>query len=35
MKLMPLTYAVLAVIILLGVTSVYLDITHPIPNPFR
>jgi len=34
MKLLPLTYAVLAVIILLGITSVYLDLTHPIPNPF-
>lgn len=34
MKLMPLTYAVLAVIVVLGVTALYLDITHPIPNPF-
>jgi membrane-associated protease RseP (regulator of RpoE activity) len=34
MKLLPITYAVLVVIILLGITSVYLDLTHPIPNPF-
>lgn len=34
MKLMPVTYAVLAIILLIGVTSLYLDITHPIFNPF-
>ncbi|MHB8189674.1 MAG: M50 family metallopeptidase [Ferrimicrobium sp.] len=34
MKLLPLTYAVLSIIILLGVTALYLDITHPIANPF-
>ncbi len=34
MKLMPLTYAVIAVILLLGVTALYLDISHPITNPF-
>lgn len=34
MKLMPLTYLVLTVIVLLGVTALYLDITHPLANPF-
>jgi membrane-associated protease RseP (regulator of RpoE activity) len=34
MKLMPVTYAVFAIILLIGVTSLYLDITHPIFNPF-
>lgn len=34
MKLMPLTYLVLTVIVLLGVTALYLDITHPLSNPF-
>ena len=34
MKLMPLTYAVIAVILFLGVTALYLDISHPISNPF-
>ncbi len=34
MKLMPVTYAVLAVIVLLGVTALYLDLTHPLANPF-
>ena len=34
MKLMPVTYAVMAVIILIGVTALYLDITHPVVNPF-
>jgi membrane-associated protease RseP (regulator of RpoE activity) len=34
MKLMPVTYFVLTVIILLGVTALYLDITHPLSNPF-
>ncbi len=34
MKMVPLTYAVLFVIVLLGVTALYLDITHPIANPF-
>jgi membrane-associated protease RseP (regulator of RpoE activity) len=35
MKMMPLTYAVLAIILVIGVTSLYLDIVHPIANPFR
>ncbi len=34
LKLMPVTYAVIAVIVFLGVTALYLDITHPVPNPF-
>lgn len=34
MKLMPLTYLVLTVIVLLGVTALYLDVTHPLANPF-
>lgn len=34
-RLMPATYAVMMVIVLLGITSLYLDITHPIPNPFQ
>ena len=34
MKLIPVTYAVLAVIVLLGVTALYLDLTHPLANPF-
>ncbi|MGC9155298.1 MAG: M50 family metallopeptidase [Ferrimicrobium sp.] len=35
MKLMPVTYAVLTIILLIGVTALYLDIVHPIANPFR
>lgn len=34
MKLMPLTYVVVTVIVLLGVTALYLDIAHPLANPF-
>lgn len=34
MKMIPVTYAVLLVIVLLGVTALYLDITHPLANPF-
>jgi membrane-associated protease RseP (regulator of RpoE activity) len=34
-KLLPLTAAVVAVLILLGVTSVWLDIVRPIANPFQ
>ena len=33
-KMMPLTYAVFALIIVLGVTALYLDVTHPLGNPF-
>jgi membrane-associated protease RseP (regulator of RpoE activity) len=32
-KLLPITIAVLALFILIGVTSVYLDITHPLQLP--
>lgn len=34
-KLLPLTYAVFLIIVFLGVTAAYLDIVHPLPNPFR
>jgi membrane-associated protease RseP (regulator of RpoE activity) len=34
LKLMPITYAVIAVILFLGLTALYLDLTHPVPNPF-
>lgn len=34
-KLLPATYAVVVVIMVLGVTAVYLDIVHPLANPFR
>ena len=34
-KLVPLTTAVAGFIILLAVSLVYIDITNPIPNPFR
>jgi membrane-associated protease RseP (regulator of RpoE activity) len=34
-KMMPVTAAVLAVMLLLGVTSIYLDIFNPIANPFQ
>jgi len=35
MKLLPLTYVVVTILLLLGATALYLDITHPIINPFR
>jgi hypothetical protein len=34
-KLLPATYLVFMLIIVLGVTSVYLDIAHPVANPFQ
>ena len=34
-KLMPLTVGFVAVLLLLGVTALYLDIAHPIANPFQ
>jgi membrane-associated protease RseP (regulator of RpoE activity) len=34
-KLLPATYLVVALIMILGVTAVYLDIAHPLANPFR
>ena len=33
-KLMPLTYMVFLLLLFLGLTSLYLDITRPIDNPF-
>ncbi len=34
-KLMPLTAAVVAIMLILGVTSIYLDIVKPLSNPFQ
>jgi membrane-associated protease RseP (regulator of RpoE activity) len=34
-KLLPATYLVVVFIMVLGVTAVYLDIAHPLANPFR
>ena len=34
-KLMPLTAAVVVIMLLLGVTSIYLDIVKPLSNPFQ
>jgi membrane-associated protease RseP (regulator of RpoE activity) len=34
-KMMPVAYAFVAFLLLLVSTSVYLDLTHPIANPFR
>jgi membrane-associated protease RseP (regulator of RpoE activity) len=33
-KLMPLTYAVVLLLVVIGVTSIYLDIVDPVANPF-
>jgi RIP metalloprotease RseP len=33
-KLMPLTYAVVLILVAIGVTSIYLDIVDPVANPF-
>ncbi len=33
-KLLPLTYLVFTVLVLLGLTALYLDVTHPLGNPF-
>jgi len=33
-KLLPVVYAFLVLLGFLVLSSVYLDITHPIPNPF-
>jgi hypothetical protein len=33
-KLMPLTVGVLAVLAFIFLSSVFLDITHPVANPF-
>ncbi len=34
-KLLPLTYVVFLFILVLGISAAYLDIVHPLPNPFR
>jgi RIP metalloprotease RseP len=34
-KMMPVAAAVIVVLVLLGVTSVYLDIVNPVANPFQ
>lgn len=34
-KLMPMVYLFVAVLLLLVLSSVYLDIAHPMPNPFK
>ncbi len=34
-KMAPLTYAVIMLLIFLGISAAYLDITHPVANPFR
>lgn len=34
-RLVPATYAVFLVIVLLGVTALYMDIVHPLANPFK
>jgi membrane-associated protease RseP (regulator of RpoE activity) len=34
-KLMPLTAAVVVIMVLLGVTSIYMDIVKPLSNPFQ
>jgi membrane-associated protease RseP (regulator of RpoE activity) len=33
-KLVPVAYGFMAVLLLLVVSAAYLDITHPVPNPF-
>jgi membrane-associated protease RseP (regulator of RpoE activity) len=34
-KLLPATYLVFLVLVVLGVTAIYMDITHPLANPFQ
>ena len=34
-KLLPATYLVFFVLVALGLTSIYLDIVRPFPNPFQ
>ncbi|MHB8296349.1 MAG: M50 family metallopeptidase [Acidimicrobiales bacterium] len=34
-KLLPAVYLVVVVILFLGVTSLYMNISHPLPNPFQ
>jgi membrane-associated protease RseP (regulator of RpoE activity) len=34
-KLLPATYLVFLVLVVLGVTALYMDVTHPLANPFQ
>jgi membrane-associated protease RseP (regulator of RpoE activity) len=34
-KMMPVTAAVVAVLLVLGAASIWLDIFHPLANPFQ
>jgi membrane-associated protease RseP (regulator of RpoE activity) len=34
-KLLPATYLVFFVLVVLGVTALYMDVTHPLANPFQ
>ena len=34
-KLMPVVYVFVAILLMLVISSVYLDISHPMPNPFK
>ena len=34
-KLMPLTVGVIAVLVLVGMSALYLDVSNPVPNPFQ
>jgi membrane-associated protease RseP (regulator of RpoE activity) len=34
-KLLPATYLVFLVLVALGVTAIYMDVTHPLANPFQ
>lgn len=34
-KMMPIAAAVIVILVLIGVTSVYLDIVHPVANPYQ
>jgi len=33
-KLIPIAAALISVLVIMGVASLLLDITHPVPNPF-
>lgn len=34
-KLLPAAYAVILLMVIVGATAAYLDVTHPLPNPFQ
>lgn len=34
-KMLPLTYAVFFILVVIGIGALYLDIAHPAPNPFH